>query len=113
MVPDIQVDPEIGSDPISGHQDTISKIKYPISIWNPDTLDETLKKCSHQYIPSTYSFMSVRKHTSGTLPTFDIEGRTFDIGILREGETFDIEGRKMTFDIGYDYYDMTIRYRRF
>jgi hypothetical protein len=29
MVPDI--DPDIGSDPISGHQDTIQDIKYPIS----------------------------------------------------------------------------------
>jgi hypothetical protein len=29
MVPDF--DPDIGSDPISGHQDTISEVKYPIS----------------------------------------------------------------------------------
>jgi hypothetical protein len=54
--------------------------------------------------------MSVRKHTSGTLLTFEIEGQTFDIGILEEGATFDFEGRKMTFDI---WYNMTIRYRRF
>ncbi len=58
-----------------------------------------------------------RGPASGTLPTFDIEGLTFEVVILREGATFDIEGatfdiegRKMTFDIEYD---ITTRYRRF
>jgi hypothetical protein len=32
------------------------------SIWNPDTLNEALRKCSNQYIPSVYWYMSVRKH---------------------------------------------------
>jgi hypothetical protein len=53
--------------------------------------------------------------TSGALPTFDVEGQTFDIlSYDIEGKMFrvdiELEGRKMTFDIGYD---MTTRYRRY
>jgi hypothetical protein len=49
--------------------------------------------------------------SSGTLPTFDIEGRSPSISLYYdiEGATENIEGREMTFDIGYD---ITTRYRR-
>ncbi len=48
------------------------------------------------------------EHPSGTLATFDIEGQTFDIGILRY--CIGIERQKMTFDIEIRYYT---RYQMF
>ncbi len=53
-------------------------------------------------------FANQNDWTSGTLATFDIDRRTFDIGILRYW--VDIERLKMTFDIEIRY---QIRYRMF
>ncbi len=40
------------------------------SIWNPDTLDETLRKCSYQYIPSVYWYtVTGRMSVTGTVTT--------------------------------------------
>ena len=53
----------IGSILISGNILDISPgVSWSRCLWNPDTLDETLGKCSYQYIPSMYLYMSVRKH---------------------------------------------------
>ncbi len=58
----------------------------------------------------------MQRAESGTLPTFDIEGRTFDILILRYRRcNLRYRRPENAFGTGYDYYyyDMTTRYRKF
>ncbi len=49
-------------------------------------------------------------HLEPCRPSISKFGPSISLYYDIEGETFDIEGRKMTFDIGYD---MTTRYQRF
>jgi hypothetical protein len=49
-------------------------------IWNPDTLDETLRKCWYQYIPSMYWYMSVQKHRNSM---YSVRVQDFSTGMYQ------------------------------